>query len=104
MSASVRPEGWHNWGHAVREKTTRYAEYKSTGAGANARARVPWARQLTEAEAANLTAEKVLAGHDNWNPRAKETPPPVTNVANAANAAAPTRRTSPPHLAARAAA
>ena len=86
MSASVRPEGWHNWGHAAREKTVRYAEYKSTGAGANARARVPWARQLTEAEAADLTAEKVLAGHDNWNPRAKETRPPVTDVTDATNA------------------
>ena len=71
MSASVRPEGWHNWGHAAREKTTRYAEYKSTGAGANARARVPWARRLTKAEAKAITPKKVLAGADGWNPLRK---------------------------------
>lgn len=69
MPASIRPEGWHNWGYAEREKTARYAEHKSLGAGANAGARAAWAKQLTAAEAKNITAERVLAGQDGWNPQ-----------------------------------
>jgi pectinesterase len=68
MSAAVRPEGWHNWNFPEREKTARYAEYASTGPGANPAARVAWARRLTKAEAKNITPEKVLAGADGWNP------------------------------------
>jgi pectinesterase len=68
MSEAVRPEGWHNWNFPEREKTSRYAEYGSTGAGARAAARVAWARRLTKAEVKNITPEKVLAGQDGWNP------------------------------------
>jgi pectin methylesterase-like acyl-CoA thioesterase len=68
MSEVVRPEGWHNWGKPEREKTTRYAEYGSTGPGANPKARAAWARQLTLQEAKGFTAAKVLAGQDGWNP------------------------------------
>ncbi|MCA1619253.1 MAG: pectin esterase [Acidobacteria bacterium] len=68
MSASVRPEGWHNWNFPEREKTVRYAEYGSTGPGANPAARVAWARRLTKSEVNNITPEKVLAGADGWNP------------------------------------
>lgn len=64
MSANVRPEGWHNWTGVEREKTARYAEFGSTGAGANNVARVKWARQLSEAEAKSFTPEKVFSG---WN-------------------------------------
>lgn len=70
MSEAVRPEGWNNWNQPDREKTSRYAEFNSTGPGANPRARVAWARQLTAAEARAITAEKVLAGADGWNPKA----------------------------------
>jgi pectinesterase len=69
MSEVVRPEGWHNWNFPEREKTSRYAEYGSTGPGANPRARVAWAHQLTKAEAKAITMEKVLAGMDGWNPK-----------------------------------
>jgi pectinesterase len=69
MSDVVRPEGWHNWNFPEREKTVRYAEFAGTGAGANARARVPWAKQLTKSEARRITTAKVLAGSDHWNPR-----------------------------------
>jgi hypothetical protein len=55
-----------------REKTARYAEYGSTGPGANADARVEWAQQLTADEANGITAEKVLAGADGWNPTAEQ--------------------------------
>ncbi len=68
MSEVVRPVGWHNWGQPDREKTSRYAEYNSTGPGANPLARVPWARRLTEEEAKDITVEKVLGGLDGWNP------------------------------------
>ncbi|MGD0777732.1 MAG: pectinesterase family protein [Candidatus Solibacter sp.] len=72
MSACIRPAGWNNWNDPAREKTVRYAEYRSTGAGADTSARVPWARQLTDTEAAEFTMERVLAGLDGWNPKTGE--------------------------------
>jgi len=68
MSGVVRPEGWFNWNDHAREKTARYAEFNSTGPGADPKARVPWARQLTAEEAKAITVEKVLGGSDGWNP------------------------------------
>jgi pectinesterase len=69
MSDVVRPVGWHNWDKPEREKTTRYSEFGSTGAGASRTDRVSWARQLTAAEAAALTVSQVLGGADSWDPR-----------------------------------
>jgi pectinesterase len=69
MSEVVHPEGWHNWNFPEREKTARYAEYGSTGAGANTRARVTWSHQLSKAEAKAITMEKVLGGVDRWKPK-----------------------------------
>ncbi|NJM92638.1 MAG: ATP-binding cassette domain-containing protein [Rhodospirillaceae bacterium] len=43
--------GWHNWGKVENEATARYAEYGSTGPGANPEARVKWSKQLTADEA-----------------------------------------------------
>jgi pectinesterase len=68
MPVGIRPEGWHNWDRPERERTVRYAEYGSTGPGANSAARVKWARQLTADEAAAITPEKVLSGSDGWKP------------------------------------
>ncbi|HUI06116.1 MAG TPA: pectinesterase family protein [Verrucomicrobiae bacterium] len=68
MSDVVRPEGWDNWRLPEREQTVRYAEFNSTGPGANPSARVPWSRQLTAAEAMTLVPENVLNGPDGWNP------------------------------------
>ena len=68
MSAAVRPEGWHNWNKPDAEQTAFYAEFGSTGPGANNAARVKWAKPLTAAGAAALTAAAVLAGPDGWNP------------------------------------
>jgi pectinesterase len=65
----VRPVGWHNWNLPDREKTARYAEFNSTGPGANPTTRVKWARQLTKAEAKQITLKKVLGGVDGWNPK-----------------------------------
>ena len=69
MSNVVRPEGWNNWNLPEREKTSRYAEFNSSGPGASAKTRVPWSRQLTPAEANAITVEKVLGGSDKWDPR-----------------------------------
>jgi pectinesterase len=68
MSDAIRPAGWDNWNDPAREKTVRYAEYRSTGLGADPAARVSWARRLSDSEAADFTMEKVLAGLDGWNP------------------------------------
>jgi len=73
MSEVVRPEGWHNWNFPERERTVRYAEFESRGAGANPRARVKWSRQLTSAEAKAITLQKVLGGTDGWNPKTGKT-------------------------------
>ncbi len=68
MSEAVRPVGWNNWGKPEREKTSRYAEFASSGAGANAAARAPWARALTAAGAGEITPKRVLSGGDGWSP------------------------------------
>jgi pectinesterase len=61
IGSHIRPEGWNNWSKPEREKTARFAEYKCTGPGADRSKRVPWSRELTDAEAAEYTAENVLA-------------------------------------------
>jgi pectinesterase len=71
MSEVVRPVGWHNWDKPDRERTTRYAEFKSTGPGGQKEGRVSWSMQLSPAAARNFTAEKVLGGGDKWNPTAR---------------------------------
>jgi pectinesterase len=68
MSDVVRPAGWFNWNDPAREKTARYAEFNSTGPGANPGARVGWSRQLSDAEAGQITVKAVLAGTDQWTP------------------------------------
>ena len=68
MSEVVRPEGWNNWKKPEAESTTFYAEYRSTGPGAQPAARVKWAKQLTPDQAKAFTPENVLHGSDNWKP------------------------------------
>ncbi len=65
MSDVVRPLGWNNWNMPDRERTSRYAEYQSTGPGANSDARVAWAHTLTDEEAAKITIANVFGG---WDP------------------------------------
>jgi pectinesterase len=71
MDAHIRPEGWDNWRDAEREKTAWFAEYKSTGRGAQTRARVGWSRQLTDREAQMFSTASFLKGSDGWNPAAR---------------------------------
>jgi pectinesterase len=69
MADTVQPEGWHNWDRPDREKTARFVEIASTGAGAKLARRVPWARLEKTAERARaFSAEAVLAGRDHWAP------------------------------------
>jgi pectinesterase len=70
MSDVVRPTGWDNWKQPDREKTARYSEYAGTGPGATVAARVNWSHQLSETQTTEITAAKVLAGNDGWNPSA----------------------------------
>ncbi len=68
MPDAVRPEGWDNWNLPHREQTARYAEFDSTGPGAQPSRRVKWAKPLTTEAAAALTASAVLSGADAWQP------------------------------------
>lgn len=60
MDNHIQQVGWHNWGKPENEKTAFYAEYKSTGLGADIAKRVPWSHQLTSEQAAALTYDQVL--------------------------------------------
>jgi pectinesterase len=72
MSAVVRPEGWNNWRDPEREKTVRYAEYQSSGPGADTMDRAKWSRRLTEAESRDFSRKNVLQGEDGWDPGASD--------------------------------
>jgi pectinesterase len=51
LGEHIRPQGWDNWRNPENEKTAWFAEYHSTGPGANAGSRVGWSKQLTAREA-----------------------------------------------------
>lgn len=69
LGGHILPEGWNNWGRESNEKTAHYAEYGSTGKGANPSSRVAWSHQLTDISSYDMA--KLLAGSDGWNPLAK---------------------------------
>lgn len=68
LGGNVHPAGWHNWNKPDAEKTARYREFASTGAGARQGSRVAWSWQLTPEEAGGLAARRILAGADAWDP------------------------------------
>lgn len=68
MDKHIRDEGWHNWGRPEAEKSTFYAEYGTTGEGANDKSRASWSHILKQKEAKDFSLEKVLKGYDNWMP------------------------------------
>lgn len=68
MGPHIRPEGWDNWRNPANEKTARFAEYASTGPGAQPEKRAGWAKLLDEAEAAELRLSRIFAGTDAWTP------------------------------------
>jgi pectinesterase len=65
MSDVVRSVGWNNWDRPEREKTSRYSEFGSTGAGAKLAERASWTKALSAKEAAALTPTAILG----WDPR-----------------------------------
>lgn len=70
MGDHIKPEGWDNWRNPANEQTARYAEYKSTGPGANPDRRVRWAEELTPEEAEQITIDRIFSRKDRWNPSA----------------------------------
>lgn len=60
MGKHIKPEGWDNWRNPENEKTAFFAEYNSTGAGANPADRVAWAHQLTNEEVKKYTPGTIL--------------------------------------------
>ncbi|HEY4148331.1 MAG TPA: pectinesterase family protein [Chitinophagaceae bacterium] len=68
LGPHIRPDGWANWNNTDAYKTARYAEYQSYGPGANAAARVPWSKQLSEEDEKKYTFQNVFG---NWNPLKK---------------------------------
>ena len=60
LGPHIRPEGWHDWDKPAFHSAGLYAEYGCTGPGA-AGERAPFARRLTEAEAAAYTYEAFQA-------------------------------------------
>lgn len=70
VGAHIVPTGWSDWKSALapRLPTATYAEFNSSGPGADAKAREPYAKQLTAAEAKKYETRVYLAGSDGWNP------------------------------------
>lgn len=71
LSADVIAQGWNTWGKSAGEPQAYYAEFNSTGPGANPKARVPWAHQLSAEEAAQFQPKVFLAGSDHWDAEAE---------------------------------
>jgi polygalacturonase len=70
LEAPIDPAGWSEWHPAETHslETATYAEFQSTGPGANAASRDPHSKQLTVVEAARYLPRAFLAGSDGWNP------------------------------------
>lgn len=60
--------GWNNWKNPANELTARYAEYKSTGPGANPEGRVKWSKELSDDEVKAYTLKNIFRG---WDPLKK---------------------------------
>jgi pectin methylesterase-like acyl-CoA thioesterase len=70
IEAPIVAAGWSDWKSAPQPRlpTATYAEFNSTGPGANAKAREPYSKQLTAEEAKKYEAKAYLAGADGWEP------------------------------------
>lgn len=66
MDSSIVPAGWANWSSTSNNyKTAYFAEYNSSGAGANPSARVSWSHQLTASQAQQYSVNNFL-NQDGW--------------------------------------
>ncbi len=63
LGAHIHPAGWADWGKP--HGHFYYGEYRSTGPGASPETRADFSCQLTDAEAAEYSMERVLNG---WTP------------------------------------
>jgi pectinesterase len=70
MEAPIMAAGWSDWKSAPQPRLpmATYAEFHSTGPGANAKAREPYSKQLTAEEAKRYETKAYLAGADGWDP------------------------------------
>ena len=59
LGAHIAPEGFHDWNKSLAREVCLYAEYKSYGPGA-AGERAPYARKLTDEQAAQITYDDFL--------------------------------------------
>src|SRR5574344_137331 len=74
LGSHIVPAGWHNWGSTEKEKTAYYAEFRNFGPGADTSARAGWSHQLTDAQAAEYSFDKVMdltVTPGSWNPFVK---------------------------------
>ena len=71
MGAHILKKGWDNWRNPENEKTSFYAEYKSTGAGGNSKERVKWSHQLKDKDLKKFTLEHIFGRHGSWDPTFK---------------------------------
>lgn len=70
MDAHIVPAGWREW-HPDETNyltTAFFAEYRSSGPGADGAAREPHAIHLTAEQAQEFAPAKFLRGSDDWNP------------------------------------
>ncbi|MEN0052809.1 MAG: pectinesterase family protein [Mucilaginibacter sp.] len=67
MGKHITATGWDNWRNPQNEKTAFFAEYKSTGKGAEVNGRATWSHQLTATEAKMYTIKNILGGQDHWD-------------------------------------
>jgi hypothetical protein len=72
IETPIVPVGWSDWKSAPQPRlpTATYAEFHSTGPGANPTAREPHSKQLTAEEAKKYETKVYLAGADRWDPAA----------------------------------
>lgn len=61
LGSHIRPEGFHDWNKPEARHTAFYAEFGSTGPGAERSRRAEFAHELSEEEAAHYSKENVLA-------------------------------------------
>ena len=72
MGGHIMSAGWFEWKSAPtpRLPMATYAEFNSTGPGANPKEREPYSKQLTAEEAKKYETKAYLAGADGWDPTA----------------------------------
>ncbi|XP_022761279.1 probable pectinesterase 67 [Durio zibethinus] len=67
LSRTIVPHGWTDWSYNGGPDNLFHAEYNCYGPGSETGGRVPWAKQLTEKEAAYWTSIDFINGKD-WLP------------------------------------